>query len=331
MKKYLLPKEGTFFKANLHSHTNRSDGSASPETVKQIYKERGYSIVAYTDHDILLDYSYLCDEDFLALNGTELDCNGKGTEWANMETCHMNMIALEPDNLKIVCWHRSQYLYAHAVEYRDQVQFYEEEPDYIRKYTGEGISDMMRRGREKGFFVVYNHPTGSLENYTHYINYNHMHAMEMYNNREEYNPRVYDDMLRAGKHIYCVGGDDNHNRPKPDSDVGYSWTMIKADRLEYRTITDALVKGNFYASQGPAIYELYVEEGILHITTSDADRITFTSGNRRSKTCYPEAGKQVLNHASYQLFEDNIYIRVTVTDKHGKTASTNAYFVEDIS
>ena len=64
MKKYLIPKEGRFYKANLHSHTIMSDGSATPEQVKEVYKQMGYHIVAFTDHEVLLDQSHLSDEDF---------------------------------------------------------------------------------------------------------------------------------------------------------------------------------------------------------------------------------------------------------------------------
>lgn len=324
MRRYLLPEKGNFYRANLHAHTNMSDGAASPELVKEVFKGMGYSIVAYTDHDIMLDRSYLNDEDFLALNGYELEINGKGTpDWANMETCHFCLIALEPDNLKQVCWHRSDYLYAHAVEYRDQIRFYEDEPDYIREYTGECISDMMKRGREHGFFVTYNHPTGSLENYTHYINYHNMHAMEMYNGFYEYNPRVYDDMLRAGKRIFCIGGDDSHNRPLPDGGCGGSWTMIKAEKLEYRTVTKALLDGHFYASQGPEVHELWIEDGVLHISCSDAEKIEFVTCNRRSKRFHAPEGK-CLNEADYPVNQDTKWVRAVVTDHRGKTASTNA-------
>ena len=38
MKRYLLPKEGEFFKANLHCHTTISDGKWSPEKVKEEYR-----------------------------------------------------------------------------------------------------------------------------------------------------------------------------------------------------------------------------------------------------------------------------------------------------
>ncbi len=330
MKKYLLPQSGKFYKANLHSHTNESDGSATPAQVKEVYQSMGYSIVAYTDHDIMLDRNYLTDENFLALNGYEMEINGKGEpDWSWMESCHINFIALEPDNLKQACWHRSKYLYANAVNFRDQIQFYEDEPDFERKYTGECISEMFRQGREHGFFVTYNHPCGNLENYSHYINYHNMHAMEMFNGGHEYNPRVYDDMLRAGKRIYCIAGDDNHNRPELTSGCGKSWVMIKADKLEYRTVTKALLDGNFYASEGPEIYELWFEDGEMHITTSDAQKIEFTTDRRRNGRNVAPEGKY-LNSASYKVDPACLYVRVTVTGPTGKVATTNAYFINEL-
>ena len=77
MKRYLLPETGRFFKANLHCHSNLSDGHLSPEEIKKIYMDKGYSIVAYTDHDILLPHPELKEENFLPLNGMELEVNEK--------------------------------------------------------------------------------------------------------------------------------------------------------------------------------------------------------------------------------------------------------------
>lgn len=37
MKKYLIPNEGKFYKANLHMHTTVSDGKMTPEEVKEEY------------------------------------------------------------------------------------------------------------------------------------------------------------------------------------------------------------------------------------------------------------------------------------------------------
>lgn len=225
MKKYLLSQNGNFYKANLHAHTNMSDGQNTPEEVKEIFKNMGYSIVAYTDHDVFVDRSHLCDENFLALNGVEEEVNGKyNSGWINMETCHVNFIALKQDNLLCPCYHRLYYFYDNAPKYRHMVKYDENLPDFERQYTPECISNMFKKAREKGFYTIYNHPNASLENYPIYSKYENMHAMEMYNGLYEYNPQVYDDMLRMGKAIHCVGGDDSHDK----SGSGHSFTMIKA-------------------------------------------------------------------------------------------------------
>ncbi len=328
MKIDLLPSGGNFYKANLHAHTTLSDGCQTPEQVKELYRSMGYSIVAYTDHDLLLDRSELSDREFLALNGIELEINGRnfGHGWINMETCHINFIALSPDNLTVPCYHRSKYLYGNAPKSRHLLRYDESRPDFDRFYTPECINRMFLEGRDRGFFTVYNHPCDSLEPYSTYIQYNYMHAMEMYNGRFEYNPTVYDDMIRAGKIIYCVGGDDNHS----DAGSGFSWTMIKADKLDYRTVTKALMDGHFYASQGPEIYALWVEDGVMHVSCSDAQEIHFTTAARskgRKSVAAPKG--TYLNEAEFEVLPESVYVRVTIVGPDGKTASTNAYRVKE--
>ena len=75
MKKYLLKEKGNFYKANLHMHTNISDGQMSIEEVKEEYQKRGYSIIAYTDHELMMPHNELSDENFLALTSTEISIN----------------------------------------------------------------------------------------------------------------------------------------------------------------------------------------------------------------------------------------------------------------
>lgn len=344
MKRYLLPHEGQFYKANLHSHTTCTDGSLSPKELKEVYKSMGYSVLAYTDHNIMVPHQDLADEAFLPLNGYEIDVDEiEYSEERLMEvaykgkSCHLCLIALESDNLKQVCFHRVKYLTnGNTWQNKDYVQFYEEEPDYVRYYTPECINEIIRRGREHGFFVTYNHPTWSLENYEQYSKYENMNAMEICNyssfhaGYDEYNPRVYDDMLRDGKRIYCIGADDNHNgQSASDWDSGGAWVMIKAEKLQYRTITKALENGHFYASQGPEIYELWVEDGRLYVITSDAERIQFNFGTRHVDSCLAKEG-QYINTASTELNPFHVYVRVTVQDHRGRHANSNAYFIEDI-
>ena len=65
MKKYLLPRLGKFYKANMHTHTTVSDGKLSPAEAKEAFKSKGYSIVAFTDHEVMVPHPELRDEDFL--------------------------------------------------------------------------------------------------------------------------------------------------------------------------------------------------------------------------------------------------------------------------
>lgn len=339
MKRYLLPEQGNFYKANLHCHTTLSDGSLTPEEVKKIYKEKEYSVIAYTDHDIMIPHPELADEDFLPLNAFEMEINEpRNADFPEIKCCHLCFIALEPDQVVQPCWHRSRYRFGNAPKYEHLVKFDENEPDYVREYTPEGINDMICRCREKGFFITYNHPTWSLESYGEYMHYEGMQAMEICNygcvveGYDDYNPRVYDDMLRGGKRIYCIATDDNHNHGEIGTrrfDSFGGFTMIKADKLDYRTITAALEAGNFYASQGPEIHALWFEDGKLHIRCAPADRIILTTGIRRCAMVWAEPGETV-TEAVFDVRPEDIYARITVIDGAGWHADTNAYFTDEL-
>lgn len=342
MRTYLLPKEGKFYKANLHCHTNVSDGHLSPEEVKREYMEKGYSIIAYTDHDIMIPHPELAEEGFLPMVGYEMEINRNDFP---EQTCHLCFVGLRPD-VRQVCWHREKYLFANAPQYRHLAKFDETLPDFEREYTPSCINEMIKRGAEEGFFVTYNHPTWSLESYENYMSYEGMHAMEIVNYSsmtvgfDDYNPRVYDDMLRAGKRIFCSAADDNHNhKPKdsPEYDSFGGFNMIKAEKLDYESIGDALVKGDFYASEGPEIYELYAERSELdehsfkvYISCSDASKITLNTERRPAWVAFPQAGEP-LKEATFTVGDKYKYFRLTVTDKAGKHACTRAYFLDELA
>lgn len=314
MKKYLLPETGNFYKANLHCHSTFSDGKWTPEELKERYMRHGYSIIAYTDHRKMHSQTHLTDSNFLALDGYEIDVNEQETNKNGYrKTCHFCLIATK--------------------ENMSQPDFGDEDT-----YTGENISRIMTEAAEKGFFVTYNHPNWSLEDFSDYINYNGMHAMEICNygcvvvGYQDYVPQFYDEMLRYGKKIYCTATDDNHNRYDEDSvycDSFGGWTMIKADSLDYETITKALSKGNFYASQGPEIKELWYDDGVLHIRTSPVKKIDFVFGSRKAVTKIAEDG-EFITEAECEIPDNSIFVRVSARDEKGYPADTNAYFIDEL-
>ncbi len=341
MRKYLLPENGSFYKANLHCHTNLSDGKLSPETMKGAYMAHGYSIIAYTDHDILIPHHDLTDSRFLALTGMELEVSEPAEiaihENRTKKTCHMCLIALDPDNVTTICYHREKYMVGNGRNMRDRLTIDESKPDYVRVYSVEGVSEMMKMGRDAGFFVTYNHPGWSHETFEQYGHYEGMHAMEICNYScymkgfADYNPKVYDEILRTGKRIFCIGADDNHNgHPLTDPlcDSFGAYTMIKAEALEYRAVTAALMAGSFYASQGPEIFDLWYEDGYVHITCSPARKIYMATGKRRSLAKIANRG-ETITEASFPIETDCRYIRLAVEDTEGRCANTNAYFLDE--
>jgi len=192
---------------------------------------------------------------------------------------------------------------------------------------------MMKIGRENGFFVTYNHPRWSMENYSDYIRYENMDAMEIFNYGSvisgywDYDGVVYDEMLRNGKRIFCISADDNHQIM--DTCGGY--VMLKAPALTYKDITHALKSGNFYATTGPEILNLWYEDGTVHIETSKAAKIILSTGIRCQKmVSAKKENVPAVTEADFRLEGNEGYFRITVMDAEGNTADTNAYFLDTL-
>ena len=315
MKKHLLPEGGKFYKANLHSHSTVSDGVKTPEELKKMYKAQGYSVFAYTDHDKFIRHNELTDEEFLVINGYEASIveDIDDPEYAWRKVCHLGLLAPSAD-----------------VESAPMAY------EYGKGYSHDRINNLIKRGKAAGFFITYNHPTWSRENYTDYMNFDGFDCLEISNyncivgGTREYNEGKYDDMLAGGKRIYCLSADDNHNTVYFDDSFG-GFTMIKAERLEYGEVFGALMRGDFYASEGPRIHELYIEDGVVTVKTSEAISINFSTSSRRGKNVIPTVKNPgSVTEASYKVAADEKYFRITVTAPDGKKAYTRAYFMDEI-
>ena len=358
MKKYLIPNTGKFYKANLHSHTTCSDGKLTPEIAKAEYMKRGYSIVAFTDHEAFVTHNDLKDENFLPLNGFEFTIEEIEKPFWRAKSTHIGFIALRDDIELHPLWDRN--ISACLSNCVHLVKFDESKPDYKKVPTAEGINEAMKIGREAGFFVTYNHPTWSRNGYEEYIQFEHMNAMEIYNHcsvvggyDEDNCPQVYADFLNKGKRIFCTATDDNHNKTNEfesawcDSFGGY--TMIKADSLNYNAVGKALEQGHFYCSNGgPEIYEVFVddEDQTINFTFSNAVKVVGQTKNRAHWTVYPAKNydfplfggeypvdkndRDYLTKIKIPLVLEREYIRLTLHGENGKVTYTNAYFIDEI-
>lgn len=319
---FLLPEEGTVYKANLHCHTTYSDGHLTPEEIKAAYMGQGYQIVAITDHRHYQWHQSLCDQDFLALAAMEVDINEHFKipgDFSRVKTYHINLYDTIPEQFT----EEKQKDLLPERRYRDT--------DYINKY--------IQKMKEYGFFACYNHPYWSLQNYDDYKDLKGLWGMEIYNYGCEhdglygFNPQSYDEMLRQGNHLFCVATDDNHNQhpfgePLCDSFGGF--TMVKAKELTYESVMKALLHGDFYSSMGPEIYNISVKDGLLEIETSPVEKIYVVTSGRN---CYKRLAPcgQTITSASFELSGTEEYIRIQIRDGQGRYACSNAYELQGIT
>lgn len=328
----LIPEKGRFYKANLHCHTIISDGHNTPEEVKALYKSRGYSAVCFTDHEVLIDHSDLCDEDFIALHGYEVAVKQDTSRHTGyfMPVYHLNMIAKDPKNLKMPRFFRDNPSYpGNGRKWMEACARYDEIIE-TTQYDKAWMNDYLGAVADAGFLIVYNHPEWSLQTREDYVGLQHLHGIEVVNGCcvpfMDCTGIHYQQMLRSGMRVVPVAGDDNHHT----EDVGRAWTMIKAEALSYEALIAGFEKGHCYATEGPEILSLTMDDGKIKVKTSEAVDIVLRGEGRYASAARSETAD--LTYAEFVFIPEKIgaFFRIEVRDAAGKRAFSNAYFTDSL-
>jgi len=334
---FLISPHKSQFKANLHCHSTCSDGRLSPQELKCAYKERGYHILAVTDHETPRCHSELSDEDFLMLTGYEAyirpDPNCAYDVFS--PEIHLNLFAEDPHNETLICYNPACCKYITADE---QAALKKAGSERTREYTVEYINEFIQTARENGYLVSYNHPVWSMETDERITSYDGILSMEIVNgnsasiNGLEYNGALYDRLLRSGKRWFIHAADDNHNvhpfsDPRCDSFLGA--TVILADELRYDRVIDAMKRGEMYATTGPTFDEITFDGENVHIKCSEAVAVYCHIGSKSPAHVLAENG-QVITQATLPVHPKARYIRISITDANGNRADTRAYFREEL-
>lgn len=315
MKKYLLPCEGTFYKANTHAHSTVSDGRFSPEEVKEHYKAKGYQIYAFSDHRKLVPHPELKDENFLPITSLEFDVKDmRDPDRFDKPTYHLNFFSKEENRTEFVPydWEKLK-----------------------SEYRVEDLNDVIRRANEAGFLAQYNHPRWSCQDVRDFGGLEGLWGFEVFNygthtlKMDGWGDVEFQQMACMGKYLCPTAGDDNHNHfplEHTQSDSFGGWTMIKAPALTYEAVLTAMERGDLYATTGPEIKELYVEEGKVHLITSPAAVLLMRTEYRPHMV--ERAFEDSLTHAVFDLTKFKTppqFIRFEVWDSHNQKAMSRVY------
>ncbi len=282
MHRSFFPSDAHFYKANLHCHTTISDGAMTPTEIKAAYLAAGYAAVAFTDHEVLLPHAELTDDHFIALHGFETAVKARpGEHTGNFQPVyHLNLIARAQDNIIQPFIYPGNMTPGNCRQYFPQVSYREE---LVYEYSVDGVNDLIRRGREAGFFVTLNHPAWSMVAPAEYLALNGLDGIEVLNTdcfaHGDCTGLPLGEFLRCGKSPVPIGGDDNHNRHGLDGSFG-AFTMIAAREFSYAGLTEALANGWCYASSGPLIYDIWQEEEKIGLSCSPSSTIYLLSEGR---------------------------------------------------
>ncbi len=293
---------GRFFRGNLHTHSTLSDGRLPPGEVCRRYRAQGYDFIALTDHFVGLygypvaDTTGFRGDGFTTILGAELHSGAM----SNGEIWHVLAVGLPAD-----------FAVADA-------------PDFAPVAGQESGPEIARRAREAGAFVAVAHPQWGGLAFEDAMSIEAAHAVEIYNHGCAVEAargdgwHMADLMLSAGRRVTAIATDDAHFA-SPDAFGG--WVMVKAGENAPEALLAALKAGQFYASQGPELRNVCVEDGEIVVESSAVERV-IVQGHASAAIC--EAGQSLTRvRMSLAKFAESPWVRVTVLDSAGGAAWSN--------
>ncbi|WP_118135785.1 PHP domain-containing protein [Oceanicella sp. SM1341] len=302
MRPIAFAAPGRFWRGNLHTHSNRSDGALPPAEVCARYAAEGYDFISLTDHFVgAFGYPITPTEGFrtnrfTTIPGAELHSGAM----ANGELWHILAVGLPAD-------------FAPS-----------NSPSFSPVPDQESGAEIAARARAAGAFVAVAHPHWSGLTEADARSIEAAHAVEVYNHgcavecdRGD-GLHTLDLLLTEGRRLGLVATDDAHFHA-PDHFGG--WTMVKAEENTPEALLAALKAGAYYASTGPEITDLSLEGDEMEVACSPASVIVVQGQGSGTATRHGASMTRV--RIPLGRVAASPWARVTVIDAAGRRAWTN--------
>jgi hypothetical protein len=231
---YLDAPGAVWLRGNLHTHSSRSDGRASPQEMLDAYARLGYDFLALSDHDLGADYAGLDPRGMLLLPCAEVSAGGGHVLAAGCR----EKIAPDPERQKVI--------------------------DAIR--AAGGLAVLSHPNWEENF----NHyPIEELVRLTGYAGVEIFNGVIHELPGSALATDKWDRLLALGRPVWGFADDDAHSLAA----VGRGWNVALARERTAEAALAALAAGSFYASSGVTIAGIAVEGPRLALVAPDAEGI----------------------------------------------------------
>lgn len=296
---------GQFWRGNLHTHSNLSDGILDPAEVCRRYRDEGYDFLALTDHFAgrygypIADTLPFRTNAFTTILGAELHSGAM----ANGELWHILAVGLPAD-----------FSPSHT-------------PEWVPVAGQESGPEIAARAVAAGAFVAVAHPQWSGLTLADARGITSAHAVEVYNHgcatgcdRGD-GFGIADLLLSEGRRLNLIATDDAHFN-EPDHFGG--WVMVKSAQNEPAALLDALKAGEFYSTQGPELRDVRITDTEVQVEMSACSALIVQGAGTAAKAVHGLS----MTRASLSLdrFQASPWVRVTVVDAAGKRAWSNPHF-----
>jgi hypothetical protein len=300
MRSNPFDQPGQFYKGNLHTHSDVSDGQLPAQEVCRRYRERGYDFLCLSDHFLpVYDFPvtdtrpYRTDR-FTTLLGAEM---------------HVPATALGEQ------WH----LLANGLPL-----------DFLPPQAGETAPEIAARCAAAGAFVTIVHPAWYALGLDDARSITAAHAVEVYNHTSAVKTDrgdgtvLLDQMLALGHRVNALACDDAHFEL---DDAFGAWVMVRATERSPEALLSALKAGHYYSSTGVELHGIHLDGDDIEIECSPAVGIYLQGWGSREV----HAVGQNLTRArlpAYKLGKQG-FMRITIVDAQGRRAWSNPFWRED--
>ena len=265
-----------WLKGNLHTHTNLSDGDSEPADVCRYYADRGYDFISITDHSRYLGPEDLCcDARYASGQKAAPKQTGGHSACDGLLLIPGQEISITSEDEPTMPLHVNSFGISGPLTVERGATKVETLQNCIDAViAGGGIAQI----NHPNFFYAFDH--------THMVQTRRARLLEVYNGHPSvYNEgdethisveEMWDHLLSAGMLIYGTGVDDSHHftgefdprRANPSR--GWVWARAKARTA--REVLRALVIGDFYASNGVELEDVFVDAWTMHVIVRPALR-----------------------------------------------------------
>lgn len=336
------------YKANLHTHSNASDGDVPLSEMVELYYQAGYDILAMTDHGVI-NYGWnqprvtngvfnyfrkvepMTQEDYIRIT-TGSDRNGRGmVDVTGGIECNMATVSKNHVNGYFTTWGNG--VWGTENDYKTAPMKIDKKGGYsVLNHVGDWVNseDFPERSHES-FYIAYFADI--------FLSAKSCLGMEIVNNSDNCtraDRELWDELLRVvipqGRSIFAFADDDSEYA----DEVGRSFELFVLPENTEDNVKTAMAQGNFFAAsrfvKNGQHKDEYEGNGLVPLVsdiTVDQEENTITVSVDESRDCksieWIADGKVISTDYTLDLndYEDDIscYVRFQLKGEGGITYS----------